>query len=800
MIVLREWMRIFRNRKILLVAVVLLALNVGLFSLIFAGIGDYAAYRDVVRDREILFYQLEKGGITVKEISAELAQLDIIRQFFTYKNMEQNYPDVYEMAYAASAQEARETYPEIAAAFDAGEYDQQEVDLRSSALSAVLSSVDYTTEFYEKLEGVFDNAEKLSNISIFQNKDSQDSNLAKTAEDYCRLSDISVTVGNDITINALVAYSIPGIFCLLFACVVVSQTLVESHYNLRTLIYSTKNGRGRLTTWRGLGLLAGSLVFGVLLYGSTLLLSQYLLGPVDLNRMVQSVPALFGLTVPMTIGEFLGLYLACGVLVQVMLTALVWMLFSLLEQQQMALLSVVSVVGLSVLLYQVIPPQSFLAVLKYANPVAVMNFTQSITAYRNLGIGSFLIEKNWLVLTAAMIVTITCAIAAGWCGMKRYSISNHSRLYRTVQRWLRKLSQWYHGLVSRLSFGGLEGYKILVMQRGILVLALAAWIFTQSYPTREITYVGEAQFLLEFYEEFTGQGVTPELESYVNQLQKKLDDVDAEFIASQLAFQNGEIGVEEYLTQSQKYAAYDVQRDSLETIRGKIAYIREQEALGFDAVILDSMGYVSLLETSTTDQVMQLICLFMVILLSSFLFPIEQKKGLYQMVRSTQKGRTHLAKKKLVLALILSFVVFVLFAGIRMYSIAATYGLSCLTAPAHSLDQFAGSNMNLGIWFALAIYYLIQWLVFAAAAVLTCLLTLVLPQQLALLTVSAVGIGTALLSLFGFQLPTVWSALEGVTACVFVGNWMYLIVTTIALIGAWLATVCLWSNSRRGAK
>lgn len=797
---MKEWKRMFLNRSVLLVMVVLLALNIGLCALTFAGIGDFSVHRTMVRDRERLFEQLENGGITAEELSDELEQLGIIQQFFTYKNMEQNYPDVYEMAYAASEQEARDSYPEIAAAFDAGEYDQQGVNLRSSALSAVLSSVGYTAEFYEKLEEVFDNTEKLSNISIFQNSGEQNSNLAKTTDDYRRLSNVQVTAGNDTPIDALVSYGIPGIFCLLFACVAVSQTLAESQYNLRPLIYATKNGRGKLTAWRGLGLLVGSLVFGLLLYGSTIFLSQWLLGSVDLNRMVQSVPTLFGLTVPMTIGEFLGLYLACGVLVQVMLTALVWMLFSLLEQRQMALLCVAGVVGLSVLLYQVIPAQSFLAVLKYANPAAVMDFTQAITTYRNLGVGSFLIEKNWLVLTAAVTVTIACVIAAGWCGVKRYSISSHGKLYSTVQRWLRKLSQWYHGLVSRLSFGGLEGYKVLVMQRGILVLALAAWIFTQSYPTREITYVGEAQFLLGFYEEFSGQSITPELENYVDSLQQRLDDVEAEFAASQLAFQNGEISVEEYLTQSQKYAAYDIQRNALETILGKIAYIQEQEALGFDAVILDSIGFDSLLKDTTTDRIMELICLFAVILLSTFIFPIEQKKGLYQMVRSTQKGRTHLARKKLVLALILSYVVFSLFAGIRAYSVAVTYGLGNLTAPVHSLGQFAGSGMNLGIWATLAIYFFAQWQVFAAAAVITCLLTQVLPHQIALLTASAVGIGTAVLSLFGFQLPTVWGALEGVTACVFTGNWMYLIDAVLTLVGAWLTAVSLWSNSRRGVK
>lgn len=797
---IKEWKRMFLNRSVLIVAMLLLVLNLGLFALSFVDIGDYFNYRAMVNDRETLFAYLEAGTITSREIAAEMEQLGVIQQFYTYENMKQNYPDVYEIAYAQSDREARNAYPDIATAFVAGEYDQQEVGYRSSVLSAVLSSVGYTTEFYEKLDEVFENAEVLSNISIFQNSNEQDSNLTKTVDDYLRLSDIQVTAGNDAPINALVTYDIPGIFCMLFACVVVSQTLVENQYNLRTLIYATKRGRGKLTLWRGMGLLTGSGIFGFLLYGSTIGASCALLGTVDAARMVQSIPALFGLTVPMTIGEFMMLYLICGIGVQVMLIALVWALFSLLEQRQMALLAVAGVVGLSVLLYQVIPAQSFLAVLKYTNIVAVMNITSSVTTYRNLGVGSLLIEKTTLILIATVAVTIVCSVCAGCCGVKCYSISRHGKFYNTVQCWLKKLSQRYHRMISRLTFGILEGYKVLIMQRGVLVLILATTIFIRAYPTREITYIGEAQFLLEFYEEFAGEGVTPELVVYVDSLQQTLEDVEMEFTDSQLAFQNGEIGMEEYLTQSQKYIAYDVQRSALEKVRTMIAFVTEQEILGYEAVVMDSTGYAKLLETSALDRSMHLICLFAVVLISGLIFPLDQKQGLHQMIRSTAKGRTYLAKKKLCLALALSFLLFSLYTGIRTYSVAATYGLANLTAPAHSLSWFSSSSMNLDIWVTFVLYWFAQWVVFAVAAVFVCLLTQVLPQQIALLMGTALGIGTAVLDLLGFRLPTIWDALEKVTACVFTGEWIYLIITVLLLVVAWLATVDLWGNLRRRKK
>lgn len=786
------------NRSVLLVTVVLLALNLGLFTVFFVGPSDFSAYRTMVIDRDMLFDQLETGGITIDQISEEMAQLGIIQQFCTCQNMKQNYPDIYKVSYAQTEQVIREEYPDMAAAFDAGEYDQQKVNKRISTLAEVLSSVGYTTEFYGKLDEVFENAEKLSNISIFQNNGTQDSNLPKTADDYRRLADIQLTAGNDAPINALISYGTPGFFCVLFACVIVSQTLAENQYNLRSLIYASKNGRGRLTLWRGLGLLIGSGFFGLLLYGSTIAFSCLLLGSVDPERMAQSVPILFGLTVPMTIGELLVTYLLCGIMVQVMLSGLVWLIFSLLEQRQMALLAVASIVGVSVLLYRVIPAQSFLVVLKYANIASVMQFAEGITNYRNLGVGAFLLEKNWVILMAAVMVTVTSTMGAIWCGINRYSISSHGKLYNLIHRWLKKLSEWYYSLVSRLPFAALEGYKVLVMQRGLIVILLLALICVQCYPVRDITYVGESQFMIGVYDKFSGEAITPELEKYVEQLRKKLEDVETEFLLSQRAFENGEIGVEEYLTQSQKYGAYDVQRAALETIQNKMAYIHNQQSKGYEAVILDSTAYDKLLDTSRAmDRFAILIGLFGVIVLSASSFPVEKKRGLKQMIRSTRKGRAHLANKKLWLALCLSLAVFIMLLGIRTYSIVATYGISELTAPAHSLTQFAASSMNLSILAMLLIYWTSQWSVFAIVAVSTCLITQVLSREMSILIGSAIWIGTAVLNLFGFPAVTVWDVLDAATAVVFADSRNGLACSVIILACTWLATVCLWSNIRR---
>ena len=613
-----------------------------------------------------------------------------------------------------------------------------------------------------------------------------------TAEDYRRLESITVTAGNDAPINALLAFGVAPVLGLIFSCVLVSVTLAEQQYGLRPLFFAAKHGRGKLTVCRWLGLLFGSFVFGGMLYGMTIGLSASLFGGLELDRMVQSIPALFSLTVPMTIRDFLWLYLACGIGVQIMLTMLVWIIFSWMELRQMAFLATAAVVGGSWLLYRVIPAQSFLAVVKYANPAATMDFMGCLTVYRNLGVGSALVKKNAVVLCSGIILTVLCTGFAIRSGIKRYSISSHGKFYGLVQKWMKALSVRYHALTGKLGFGGLECYKVLVMQKGALVLIALCYLFVQSYPVQEITYVGEAQFMRGFYDEFSGQGITPELEGYVADLQSKLDAVESEFLESKIAFENKEIGTTEYLAAAQKHA-FDVQRKALSIIREKMAWVETQNALGFDAVIVDSAGYERLLEQTDSDRILVLVTLLGCIILSALLFPMEQKQGLKPMLRSARKGREKLAKKKLTLGLILSAVVFELYAGIRMGSIGLTFGFDCLTAPAHSLVQFGQSRLNLPIWMMLTGRMAAQWMVFGAVSVLMCLLTQKMSMVGAMMMGSVLCMGTAVLNLFGLPMPTVWNLLER-TSLARCGALIALIVA------GWIATICLWSGNRRERK
>ena len=118
-----------------------------------------------------------------------------------------------------------------------------------------------------------------------------------------------------------------------------------------------------------------------------MLAALWIFGPIQPGRTVQSLPELFGITATMSLGQLWGWYLVLGMMVQLMLTALVWGISVLSEHRVLAAFWLAVILGSSLLLYSLLPEQSPGTFLKYANPVAAMDFMRLIGTYRNVPIG-----------------------------------------------------------------------------------------------------------------------------------------------------------------------------------------------------------------------------------------------------------------------------------------------------------------------------------------------------------------------------------------------------------------------------
>ena len=257
-----------------------------------------------------------------------------------------------------------------------------------------------------------------------------------------------------------------------------------------------------------------------------------------------------------------------------------------------------------------------------------------------------------------------------------------------------------------------------------MLLALLI-LLAGTYRPKTPVYVGTDKIMHDFYEQFGGTGITQGVLSYTEGLQTELAEVEEQWQRASDAYDSGSISMEEYELAYRIYEAYGLQRQALEQIQSRLEYIRHQESLGYDAVLVEPTAYEHLLVSNNTDRVVESVVIFTLVVLCAAACSEDAKRGLPVLLRSTPKGRGWLARHRVGLSLLFSVVVCTLLKGTRLYSGAVAYGLPQLWAPVHSLEAFAESPLKVSIAGALAVQFLKEWLVYAGVAMVTAAVCLI---------------------------------------------------------------------------
>lgn len=788
-----EWKRMLLDRTVIAAAILLLVGNVLMFI-------------HVSLDSSIVETRNETmGRIRLlqdhQDLEEQLAENEVIVGLFDFRRFKEAFPEDYALHELEAEMQIRKEHDALADRFDRGEFDEAESRQQAALLRTVYDSVVYAQEYRERIDAILSNAQNMSAIGIFQGADtSAVMNIQKTAEDYGGLRSISITPGNDDSTVKLLEYGLMPVAGILFAVVLVSQVFEEQKYGLRLLIFSCRHGRASLTLWRAAGLLVGSILFSLMLYGSVMLADLYLFGPIDAQRTAQSVPALFGVTVPLTLGQFWLLYLIGGFMAQIMVTGLVWFVFSVLEHRAMAMGVLAGILGGSVLVYRMLPEQSAVSFLKYANPAAVLDPGTMLSTYQNDPLGPVLLEKNWLAAGMMAAVLLTSFSAAVWCGICRRSVSTHGRVYRVFRAWLQKLSRLYHRGVSRLPFLGIEAYKVLVIQRGVLVLAALVLMAFQVYQTTSAVYVGEGEFMRDFYGRYAGEGITGEVTAYSDALRSDLARVEAEWTLAVEDHQNDRISLEEYELSFRKYEAYEVYRRGLAAIESAVAYIQDQSRMGYEAVLVDPTAYEYLLKS---DRVMELTTFLAAVILCAGVFSVEKRRGLLRVLHTTQNGRMPLAFRKALMGLFFSLIVYGACTAVKIYSVFASYGLPSLDAPAHSLTIFSQCPVNWSIGTVMMMYTLSKWLVCAAFGLFACMLSARFSHELSICCAGAAFMVPEGMEMIGMDVFNLWSVQtleENAVSGIVSGKWGTLLILAFLITILMICTCLIWEKGRMRKK
>lgn len=634
-----------------------------------------------------------KKVLRQKKILAVLAALFVFQIFFFLYSMQEKM--------------ALETYE------DTQKYEKEEQEA-------------YIAGYHASVEEKVNQADSMNVISIFAQEDSFSSrNVERTKKDFEGLLSVQPVFFDDTFLKEFFSFSTLNTIAVLCAMAVAFALVDENRRGLQQMIYSSAGGRGKLVLEKIAAMLLWAFLITVFLYGGTLAASAFLFhGNLAecLNYPLQSLSMFSSLPWHLGIGEFLLVYLCYRFVILFLVMLVVWTLLFVFGNLLLAA-GAAAVIGiLSYLSYRLVDASSPVNILRYCSPWYLVMTNGFFTDYKNLNLFSYAVNKNSAVLAELLLVFLLVsgtAVLVGHC--RRPCTETVGRLRKKIEKLGRKAGLLTARFQERLSLSGAEYYKVLVSQRGIVVILviLAAFVYRTDFTSVQLS--GKQEMYRDFLEEHMG---IPDKKSNeaIDTVEQELQQVDDALAEAFRKNQNGELPDWDLIEMRMRYEGYEQEREYLQLIQEQTGYLEGlKKEQNIDGWYVNVYSYNHLLQDEAG--LSNLFLVFGIVLLCSGIFSTEDKHGMRPAMRGSVNGRTVIFRKKIQAVFVLAFVLFLVTAALEIGSVARVYGLKGLAAPVQSLMSLSFVPVKCSIGVFLALLYLMKAVMLFAVSAFTCMVS-----------------------------------------------------------------------------
>lgn len=574
----------------------------------------------------------------------------------------------------------------------------------------ILPLLSYEQEYPKYLEQVRQNAGKLGSISIFKEKGSFSSrNLKITAEDFAAMEGTVLRTGNFYGVRAILDYQIADGLILLLMLYISCQMLEERRKGLWGIVRLAGGGRWKLSAKRLLLFCTALFLCAGMLYGSMTAASWTYFGKPDLSVPAQSLQELEKLPLAVSMGEFLVQYLAAKTAGLLLIALLLWIILSATEHTAAAMAVAGIAAATEYTLFMFLPVQSIWNLLKYCNIFSYFYMNQLYQSYLNMNLFGYPVNARELLLSLLPVflllgsVTVLAINAAKRPECRR-------GIWTRMEETYRKASD---RMTCRLHGFGMELYKALIVQKGIIVLALLFWMIGQIYPvTENVVSVGKT--MLEYrLEEWEGPIDDPDIAAKMAEEKAFLDEAYAAYEKKIEACERGELSAYELDIESNLMRPVEKRREAYDQVMRKIKTLKALgEETGRSLWLVNDRWIAQLLGTNgkTEQRNAGLLAVLFLILLLAPIYASEEQAGVKTVIRGTGRGRGRLILRKECLALVLSFAVYAAVYGTDFRTVVRCYGIHGLNAPIQSISWMSKSNWCLTVRQLLCLVYMLRFL------------------------------------------------------------------------------------------
>ena len=303
---------------------------------------------------------------------------------------------------------------------------------------------------------------------------------------------------------------------LLFFCVC-RIFLRDREQGILPLLYATPNGRLRLMSCKlGIAVLC-AIGLVLLFYGEIALISCNLYGLGDLSRPIQCIYGYETCNLPVSVGTYISIYLLFKMAAYAVFAVLFGFFCTIAKNNLMVYGASIGVVGISYLLYAKISVLSPISLLHFWNPIQFLQGKEILGTYTNvncfgypisLKISACVVIGLWLFLfIGSSFIVFT---HAGNLQYRSFSVRHKLHIrFRVHQKF------WY------------TCYRILILQKGLLVVFLLLFLSVGLAKTYTRTYSNEDIYYENFCNEYAGV-VTEKTEQFLTEKRAFYREIEAQ--------------------------------------------------------------------------------------------------------------------------------------------------------------------------------------------------------------------------------------------------------------------------------
>ncbi len=641
-------------------------------------------------------------------------------------------------------------------------------------LNELSEEADYLLEYPAYLSGVSEQVKTQSQVAVFGKSGGFAArNLKKTAEDFENLNGVTPIFGNNFGIEKWLEFGISDYFFLGILTVIVLVFLDERKAGLWSVVRVCKNGRLRLGLHR-LGILfAASVEATVIMYLIPLTVSMTINGGMfDLNRPIQSLTSFKTCTLRITVFQWLIRFFTLKIFSGFAVGLLLWCVLGALSNPQFS----VSVLGFFLiaeyLLYELLPVQSFLNILKYFNIFSYIHTADLYTNYLNINLFGIPADIRKLIFSVSPVLIFGLILWVLLIQSKRYPEGNKD--------YLSKLSDFKNRLLDvfrvHLSAGGWEIYKSLVYEFGAVIL-VAVFVLTGSLNYSSGGYEPDSYYRM-----------------YLSDLEGKIDE------NTDLYFERAA----ENIPQNSDSA---VIINALTRLKNDVELAKAAAKKGnFEPWLVNQKNYDSFYGPSSLNRqrTNATVVIALLVLCCAGVFAYENQSGVGSLLRSQKRGRGTVISRKIAVCGAMSVLIWAAVYVREFINFIDNFGTKTLPSAVQNLPALADFPLKITLGQYLTILYALRLVMLAAGSVTILTLSRLSRTMLKsyILNFCAICV-SALLTLFGAETLKYISPLVPISSAEVLWNMgggeiigcMWWIVWTLLAMTAGILAVKKWMKS-----